>query len=294
MDAKDKQIKELTDLVTKLLGRIELLESELAKYSTPKNSSNSSIPPSRDENRLKRTQSLRKSSGKTSGGQPGHKGTTLEISTTPDEVITYTPDYSRCCGNSLEHLEVTLELSRQEVDIPIPSVKYKEHQAYGKICDYGHKTTSELPGHLKAPIQYGTGVEAIVGYLHARQYLPYQRMSELLSTCFGLHISQGSIDNIIERLSEKAQGIYQRIQQAISYATVVGSDETGTKVNGKKNWIWTWQNKEYTYITISPSRGYQVIATTFLVLFYAMMPGEHILKVMLRHINYVLHICYVN
>jgi transposase len=58
-------------------------------------------------------------------------------------------------------------------------------------------------------------------------------------TCFGLKLSQGSINNIIERLSEKAQTIYQRIQQEISQASVVGSDETGVKINGKKNWIWT-------------------------------------------------------
>lgn len=263
MDAKDKQIKELTDLVTKLIGHIEVLENELAKYRTPKNSSNSSVPPSKDENRPNKTQSLRKSSGKKSGGQPGHKGHTLEMSTAPDHIVTYIPDFCNRCGDRLDHVEPILQLSRQEVDIPMPRIEYREHQAYQKTCLCGHTTTGQLPRHLKAPIQYGSGVEAMIGYLHTRQYLPYQRLSEILSTCFGLKVSEGSIDNIIERLSGKAQGIYQRIHQGISQASVVGSDETGAKVNGKKNWIWTWQNKQYTYITVSPSRGYAVIDTTF-------------------------------
>jgi len=103
----------------------------------------------------------------------------------------------------------------------------------------------------------------MVGYLHTRQYLPYQRLSETLATCFGIKVSQGSIDNIIERLSVKAQGFYQRIHQQIGQESVVGSDETGVKVNGKKNWMWTWQNNKYTYITVSPSRGFTVIDTTF-------------------------------
>ena len=186
MDAKDKQIKELTDLVSKLVARIDILESELAKYRTPKNSTNSSIAPSQDENRPNRTKSLRKSSGKKSGGQLGHKGTTLKKSSTPDKIITYIPDYCQCCGNNLKHLAPVLDLSRQELDIPIPKVEYKEHQAYGKTCDCGYTTVSKLPAHLKGPIQYGSAVEAMVGYLHTRQYLPYQRMSEVLTTCFGL------------------------------------------------------------------------------------------------------------
>ena len=263
MDSKDKQIQELTELVTKLLIRIDSLESELAHYRTPKNSGNSSIPPSKDENRPKKSQSLRKASGKKSGGQQGHKGHTLKMSSNPDCIITYIPEFCNGCGNSLEHSLPTLKTSRQEVDIPIPKTITTEHQNYQKTCQCGHTTTSGLPQHLKASIQYGSSVEAMVGYLHTRQYLPYQRLSETLATCFGIKVSQGSIDNIIERLSVKAQGFYQRIHQQIGQESVVGSDETGVKVNGKKNWMWTWQNNKYTYITVSPSRGFTVIDTTF-------------------------------
>jgi transposase len=263
LDSKDRQIYELTELVTKLLIRIDSLESEIAKYRTPKNSSNSSVPPSKDENRPKKNQSLRKASGKKSGGQQGHKGHTLKMSSNPDQIITYIPAFCNGCGNSLDNSVPALKTSRQEVDIPIPKAIIKEHQSYQKTCKCGHTTTSQLPQHLKAPIQYGSSVEAMVGYLHTRQYLPYQRLSETLATCFGIKISQGSIDNIIERLSVKAQGFYQRIHKQIGQESVVGSDETGVKVNGEKNWIWTWQNNKYTYITVSPSRGFTVIDTTF-------------------------------
>ena len=270
LDTKDKQIKELTALVKKLVKHIEVLErkvefleGQLARYQTPKNSSNSSIPPSKDENRPLKSQSLRKSSGRKSGGQPGHQGHTLKMDTTPDCTISYIPKFCTCCGSGLCEVEATLHLKRQEIDIPIPKTITVEHQAYRKVCQCGHVNEGQLPGHLKAPVQYASGVEAIIGYLHARQYLPYERLSETLSTCFGLNISQGSIDNIIQRLSQKAQGVYERIQQQISQAPVVGSDETGARINRKKNWIWTWQNERYTYIKVSPSRGYSVIQEAF-------------------------------
>ena len=83
---KNRLIKSLIMLVRSL--RQELKESKLknadyedrlAKYENPKNSSNSSVPPSKDENRPKRTQSQRKKSHRKPGGQKGHKGSKLNM-----------------------------------------------------------------------------------------------------------------------------------------------------------------------------------------------------------------------
>ena len=91
-------VEKSTTLVERLTSRIEELERELAKYRIRKNSSNSSIPPSKDENRPNKTRSLRGKSGKKSGGQPGHKGHRLEMSAIPDQVITHIPDFCNRCG----------------------------------------------------------------------------------------------------------------------------------------------------------------------------------------------------
>ena len=60
--------------------RIAELEAEVRRLSISKNSSNSSKPPSSDMFPPKRSQSLRESNGKKTGGQLGHKGSTLEMS----------------------------------------------------------------------------------------------------------------------------------------------------------------------------------------------------------------------
>jgi len=64
---------------------------------------------------------------------------------------------------------------------------------------------------------------------------------------------------MLERSAEKCQGIYQQIKSEIAKSAVVGSDETGAKVNGQKGWIWTWQNTLNTFIVASDNRGSKTI-----------------------------------
>ena len=49
---------------TLLKARIDVLECELTRYTTRKDSNNSSLPPSKDENRPPRTSSLREKSNR--------------------------------------------------------------------------------------------------------------------------------------------------------------------------------------------------------------------------------------
>jgi transposase len=44
---------------------------------------------------------------------------------------------------------------------------------------------------------------------------------------------------------------------------VVGTDETGLKINGQKCWTWTWQNDKLTYIAQSNNRGFDTIQSNF-------------------------------
>jgi transposase len=246
-----------------LEARILVLEAEIALLKNKKNSNNSSIPPSQDQNRPKPNQSLRVPTERKPGGQPGHDGTTLTCSSVVDEIIKHSPCSCSCCGTDLSNNPEVLVSSRQLLDIPAIALKCIEHQVYKKQCSCGHTMQGSYPQHVAHTVQYGPNVEALVGYLHARQYLPYGRMQEFLKDVMGLPLSVGGISNILNRLAKKAMPMYDKIKECVEQATCIGADETGVNINGKNHWAWTWQNKDLTYIVCAASRGYQTIKEAF-------------------------------
>lgn len=265
-----KIIKELISTNIKLqevIGELRLeivaLKKEVAEYKTGKDSSNSHKPPSSDFQTPMRNQSLRIKTGKKPGGQPGHKGTTLQMSEQPDKIIKHSPCVCEQCGNQLNPDQEEFIEKRQVVDIPPIKAIHTEHQIYSKSCACGHTTKSSFPEGITSTIQYGSNVEAWIAYLHARQYLPYNRMKELFNDVIGLSISEGGIQHILQRFTGKAIPRYEQIKNLIQEAESVGTDETGAKVNKDKHWFWTWQNDTLTYIRHAVSRGFITIAETF-------------------------------
>src|SRR5665811_550563 len=81
-----QKLREEVREVAPLKKENSLLKERLAKFENPKNSRNSSVPPSIDDNRPLKTQSLRKKGNKEVGGQPGHKGNTLRMASNPDNI----------------------------------------------------------------------------------------------------------------------------------------------------------------------------------------------------------------
>src|SRR5947208_2092732 len=57
--------------------------------------------------------------------------------------------------------------------------------------------------------------------------------------------------------------IIETIKQHVINAAWIGSDETGTRVAGKKYWEWVWQSPLASYFVIDHRRGYPVVKEHF-------------------------------
>ncbi|MEZ5195743.1 MAG: IS66 family transposase [Bacteroidales bacterium] len=261
---KDKIIQVLLQKIEELTKEVQYLKERLSKYEHPKNSGNSSIPPSKDENRPKRNTSLREKTGRRPGGQTGHKGNTLKMVSNPDILQEHIPCYCEGCGNDISNLSSEFAGKRQVIDIPEIKLHVTEHRIYSKVCSCGHVTTGDFPFQANAPVGYGNNIESLIGYFHSRQYIPFKRMQEFFKDVFNIPISEGGIHYLLNKLVAKALPAYELIKQKLSSTTVaVGTDETGLKVAGDKHWAWTWQNNDATFISITDNRGMASINENF-------------------------------
>ena len=197
------------------------------------------------------------------GGRPGRKGKTLEMAATPDKIVELRPDYCRSCGSSLKNMEAVKDRSHQIVDIPPIKALYTEYRSFTKQCSCGCRNRADFPEHVKAPIGYGPRMEGLIGYFHARQYPPFARMQEMFNDVFNIGISEGGIHRLLNRFADKTTSVYDLTGQRVSCSTVVGTDETGVKVNGYRHWMWAWQTWYLTYIAHSDNRGKATVAAHF-------------------------------
>jgi transposase len=262
--------------------KIKSLEEKVAfllelpqKQNVKKDSHNSSLPPSSlppSSDLFTKNKSLRPLSTRPNGGQPGHRGSTLEMRETPDKTIDLKSDFCSLCGQFLTGELFTLKSKRQVIEIPPIIPIYEEYRQYAcqsPTCE--HQQLADFPLGINAPIQYGSSVETLVGYFSVYQFMPFKRLQSLFSQLFSLPVSQASIGNMLERSAHigdaragQCAGIYGEIKaQILQSSVVVGSDETGAKVNGAKWWIWAWQNVQNTFLVASDNGGVKTVDEVF-------------------------------
>jgi len=258
LEAENEALKKQ---VAQLLAKVAQLEKAISDGLVKKNSKNSSLPPSKEI--VKPNQSLRTKSDRKRGGQNGHKGHSLKMSDTPDQIVLLESHYCNECGADIGLLPSQLDSRRQVIELPPINPIYIEYQSMSKLCSCGHKQVADFPSHITNHIQYGASVQAVVAYESVRQYTPFQRLSEKMECEFNLPISAGTIRNMVHNMAQKGEPIYKGIQSRIEKSPVVGADESGLRVSGKNWWAWVFQNRFATFIAILSSRGMKSVNEMF-------------------------------
>ncbi len=264
---KKEELKDLT--YEELLEYTKNLTDDWHKQKKPKkNSENSSIAPSSDIGKRK-NQSLRSKSGRKPGGQKGRTGTTLRQSDSPDKIINidYTIKHCKKCSTSLEEVIASLKEKRQVLDINLQGITamITQYQSFSKLCPScgcdNHDNAFET--NVAPNISYGSNLQSLVAYLSVSHYLSYQRIAQLLLVLFDIKLCEGTIDSMIKKAGSASQPAVDDIAKRLALSALVGIDETGCKIDGKRHWHWTFQNDRDTLIIADQSRGTKVINKHF-------------------------------
>jgi transposase len=214
------------ELATKL-ARVEHLLS--------RNSGNSSMPPSRDDDPGKTppaTQSRRGGPPRPKGKQPGAPGANLAWVDRPDDQQDRFPQGCCECGHDLaEATDLGVVDRYQQHEIPRVSVTVTQYDQHAVRCGCGAVHTAARPdGARTGPVEYGPNLQAFAVYLLVVQFIPVQRCVELLESLTGAAPSAGFVHGMLTRTATLLAEVDKRIRALITLAHAVCADETPLRV----------------------------------------------------------------
>lgn len=248
-------INTMTQTMEELSQTIKELQEQLKM-----NSKNSSKPPSSDGLKkppVNKNLSLRQSSGKKQGGQTGHQGANLSVITNPNYVEHHMASVCVSCpyhDTCLEH--ACVKETRHVIDAVVDvSVIAHELIVVNECPLHGGKKQGSFPSEVKATVQYGSNLNALVVAFITVGAVSINRTHEILGSVFSIPLATGTISNMVSRCAESLSGTKERIRQQMIKLGLIHCDETGTRVEGKTIWVHNASNSEFTYLTISTKRG---------------------------------------
>ncbi len=244
-------VEQQREQIAVLLERVRELEGRLAK-----DSHNSSKPPSSD-GLGRKTKSLRRPSGRKSGGQLGHRGETLRLVATPEVVEEHRPAACATCQAPLgADAPVMGRERRQVMDLPPVHLRVTEHQALHVQCSACQAVSvGAFPAEAASRAQYGPRLRALVVYLVEHQFVPYARVQQLLADLFGAALSQGTLVACVQAGAAALAPVEAQLTAALGQAPVLHSDETGVRRAGRLAWLHVACTAQLTHYAIHPKRG---------------------------------------
>jgi transposase len=250
LETYQQQVAGLEQVITGLRERVSTLEQRQAK-----NSKNSSLPPSSDRF-VRIPKSLRKQSGKPRGGQAGHEGHALHQVETPDTILIHRVEHCAHCHYDLSVAPARIAEKRQVIDVPAKRLWTTEHQAEEKQCPAcRHLTRACFPADVRAPAQYGRGIQTAATYLVSGQVVPYARASQLLHDLFGVQLSPATIAHFVQDCHQHLAAWETQLKADLLNARVLHQDETGMRVGKDGWWVHVCATKHLTHYGAHPKRG---------------------------------------
>jgi transposase len=250
-------VLEQFEQITKLQAELEALRMKLEKNKKPpSDSSNSSQPPSRDQ----KSNLPEKRKRHRHGPPMGHAKYERQFVAQPDHIVEVKPQVCEHCQSDLRQETQQLLEVNQITELPERQAEVIEVRQYQAVCpECGQEQIGQPPAGLEMKRTFGVRLESTVVYYRQEQHMSYVRTRAALHNLHGLEISQGGIDQIMQRAGRQALKRVAVIQSEIQQSAVVYCDETGSRVAGQTWWQWVFGSARAVLHIIRFNRSVDVI-----------------------------------
>lgn len=260
VDPRDREIEALRRENAELKARVGQLERELADLKRKLD----------EALRAQKRQAAPFSKGppkenpKPRGRKPGedygakaHRAKPQDV----DEVI-QVPLPERCeCGGEVEYEHTEAQFQEE---IPRKPIRRRFDVDFGR-CGRCRKPfhgrhelqTSEAVGAAAA--QLGPDAKAMTSLMKNELGLSYGKISTAFQRFFGIRVTPGGLAQIVGTVADRLQAAYRGIATVVRRSRTVYPDETGWKVAGDLQWLWTFVGRTATLFVIRDSRGFDVV-----------------------------------
>ena len=188
------------------------------------------------------------------GAQPGHKGH-FRIRSRPDRKIRIHLDLHEC-PECHSHLKRKGSMKRIIENIPIikPDItEYRMDRLYCSRCHriYEPRIPEAFPGATLS-------LRAMLTVAYFRIGMSIEHVSSTMLNVFGIHISEGGIQNILSQLSDSLWDEYSSLLQAIRNAPSRHMDSTSWRIDGNPYNLWTFLTESEAIFLVRKGNGHEV------------------------------------
>jgi transposase len=160
------------------------------------------------------------------------------------------------CQTKLSKKVATYQRIVEDIpDFEKERVKVTKYTINRYWCSKCQKIITAKPLEVLPKCRLGINTLLYVLYSKYRLRLTQDLIKENLNTYFNLKISEGEINNLLNKGKEIFKPKWREIIEKIRASPVINSDETGWKINGENCWLWDFVGDKAVRYTISESRG---------------------------------------
>ena len=255
-DPRDALIREQARVIAGQAERIAALEAVVAdlreqltaaERTGSRNSGNSSLPPSSDDQPGKRQPRKQRRAAERAearkrkrGKQPGSPGASMTWEV-PGRTEDHYPEGACSCGADLaEAADLGVARSFQQDEVPAAAAERVQHDLHKAECACGRVHAAQRPaGVPDSALSMGPRLRALTVYLVVFQHVPVERCRQLIADVTGAAVSDGFVHSCLGKAASLLKDVVALIRALIAAAPVAGFDETTLRSGpaGEKKYV---------------------------------------------------------